>query len=242
MIIKSGYTKEEVYSWLKNIQENAPGASNFKVIQSFIDLPKKERDQLLSNDIGLIEGLYCESKDQVYSKEQAILTWTHEQGVHNGLRKMFKNKFDKFLTATMESIDKDDPFYIDRFANKYLNNVNTNEVSGRKVACEELLARLGEKILKDNPLDNIETKSFERFKLWFKTNIVMKTPFAKPKFNNKEIALVLESSIKNVMGKRSVIGLASDRFFSRKKVQEPQDNNVDDQQDNDEDFSSLSPS
>jgi len=225
MIIKSGYSKDEVYSWVKRLQENAPGASEFHVVQSFVDLPKEEQVQLLNKGVGLVEGLFCPSKDQVfmvadniYSKEQAVLTWTHEQGVHNGLRKMYKSNFEKFLTATMESIDETDPYYLDRFARKFLTGVDTNQASHRLIACEEFLARLGEKILHDNPLDEIETSTFERFKLWFKNNIVMKVPFKKPKFNNKEIALILESSIKNVMGQRSIIGLVPKRFFQRKKA------------------------
>ncbi|MDD4951004.1 MAG: hypothetical protein PHV85_00515 [Desulfovibrionaceae bacterium] len=152
------------------LQGRAGNAAPVEIVDQAQDLPEHVQEQAGS---GPVEAVWDERTGKVYmvasaisAPEQALAAWRHEQGLHRGIRGLFgvqrseeaAGRLDVFLDETFEH------FGAESFAGlAESRGLDLDNAEHRRIAAEERLANIAEKIDSGEVLADEERTLWERF-------------------------------------------------------------------------------
>ena len=144
----SSATLPEIKAAISKLETVAVNAKESIVVQSVEGLPRHITNALKSQGGGIIEAAYDGQAiyfvaDNIHSLGRSVELWMHEQGIHNGLRGLMDGKK---LNSTLDNIHRSvsKTAHYKKIVADY--GLDMDKLSDRRIAAEEYLANLGEKI------------------------------------------------------------------------------------------------
>jgi hypothetical protein len=210
---KNIHHQNTVRKAVERLQGMSKNALPFKVVATFDDLPDHVRALAAERGIDSVRGVndgrhvYMVA-DAIETEGQAVALWLHEQGVHNGLRGLVGDagKFDTLMDSVFDHFGPERLYDI-----RQAYGLDFSNATHRREAAEEMLARIGEKVLGGGDLSELEVSAWESIKAWFRE--LLRGHGIEVEMTDEEIAGIVRDAVRWTMyGDPGVSRLGPQRF------------------------------
>ncbi|WP_419788057.1 hypothetical protein [Pseudodesulfovibrio sp.] len=186
---------------LELLQRKAKNAIPLTVVDSFDELPEHIRSRAYERGIdGHVPAVFDGNKayfvaDSISSVDHAVALWVHEMGVHHGLRGLVGDsaKFDGMMDDVFNHFG---PERLEDIRQAY--GLDFSNVAHRREAAEEMLAAIGEKILHEGDLSDLELSTWESIKAWFRE--FLREHGFEIELSDDELAGIVKDAVRWTMG------------------------------------------
>jgi hypothetical protein len=157
------FSRAELEAELARLAERAPRAMPVRVVDTFADLPAHVKAEAERQGVGGVRavmdertGLMWAVADSIHDRDEAVRLWRHEQGLHHGLRGLFGERYG---ADAQQEIDA----FLDSVAETLGGQENAASPEFRRIAAEESLASIAERIDDGMKVSDVERTVWQRF-------------------------------------------------------------------------------